>query len=33
MIGGMLLAPESPRWCARKDDWERATSIVIKLRG
>ncbi|KAI1056303.1 hypothetical protein LB507_001926 [Fusarium sp. FIESC RH6] len=28
----MLAAPESPRWCARKDDWERAKSILIRLR-
>ncbi|GJN75559.1 hypothetical protein PLIIFM63780_009232 [Purpureocillium lilacinum] len=32
LIGGMFLAPESPRWCARKDDWERATKILVKLR-
>ncbi|RSL43969.1 hypothetical protein CEP53_011445 [Fusarium sp. AF-6] len=33
LISGMLLAPESPRWCARKDDWERATALLVKLRG
>jgi sugar porter (SP) family MFS transporter len=33
LVAGMLLAPESPRWCARKDDWERATAIIIQLRG
>ncbi|KAF4462005.1 quinate transport [Fusarium albosuccineum] len=32
LIGGMFLAPESPRWCARKDDWERATRILTTLR-
>ena len=29
----MSLAPESPRWCARQDDWERASAILVKLRG
>ena len=29
----MFLAPESPRWCARQDDWERASFILTKLRG
>jgi MFS family permease len=32
LIACMLAAPESPRWCARKDDWERAKSILIGLR-
>ncbi|KAF4120781.1 to MFS quinate transporter [Geosmithia morbida] len=25
--------PAVPRWCARKDDWERATNIIVRLRG
>ncbi|KAL6849686.1 hypothetical protein ACO1O0_009229 [Amphichorda felina] len=25
--------PAIPRWCATKDDWERATSILSQLRG
>ncbi|PKS13169.1 hypothetical protein jhhlp_000513 [Lomentospora prolificans] len=29
---GMLVSPESPRWCARQDDWERATTIITRLR-
>ncbi|KND93422.1 Quinate permease [Tolypocladium ophioglossoides CBS 100239] len=33
LIVGMFLSPESPRWCAGKDDWERATSILVRLRG
>ncbi|KAI9898575.1 hypothetical protein N3K66_006935 [Trichothecium roseum] len=33
LVSGMFLAPESPRWCARQDDWERASSILTKLRG
>ncbi|KAF7548731.1 hypothetical protein G7046_g8572 [Stylonectria norvegica] len=33
LILGMLASPESPRWCARKDDWEKATSILVRLRG
>ncbi|KAM0231524.1 hypothetical protein ACHAP5_011027 [Fusarium lateritium] len=32
LIGCMLAAPESPRWCARKDNWERAKAILISLR-
>lgn len=32
LVFGMMLAPESPRWCARKDDWERATNVLVKLR-
>ncbi|SPO00784.1 related to quinate transport protein [Cephalotrichum gorgonifer] len=30
---GMMLVPESPRWCAKQDDWERATSVLSGLRG
>jgi hypothetical protein len=33
LICGMLVSPESPRWCARKDDWESATKIIVRLRG
>jgi sugar porter (SP) family MFS transporter len=33
LIIGMFLSPESPRWCARKDDWERATAILSRTRG
>uniref|UniRef100_A0A8H7NES5 Major facilitator superfamily (MFS) profile domain-containing protein n=1 Tax=Bionectria ochroleuca TaxID=29856 RepID=A0A8H7NES5_BIOOC len=32
MIFGMLTCPESPRWCARKDDWERVKSILVLIR-
>ncbi|KAF4984238.1 hypothetical protein FZEAL_526 [Fusarium zealandicum] len=32
LIIGMFFAPESPRWCARKDNWERATQILSELR-
>ncbi|PFH55738.1 hypothetical protein XA68_17695 [Ophiocordyceps unilateralis] len=33
LVVGMALSPESPRWCARKDDWERASKILVNLRG
>ncbi|KAF4586039.1 galactose-proton symporter [Ophiocordyceps camponoti-floridani] len=33
LIVGMALSPESPRWCARQDDWERTTKILVRLRG
>ena len=33
LVFGMLASPESPRWCASKDHWERATAIIVKLRG
>ncbi|RSL45510.1 hypothetical protein CEP54_014231 [Fusarium duplospermum] len=32
LIFGMFLSPESPRWCAKQDDWERATTILVNLR-
>ncbi|KAK2608411.1 hypothetical protein QQS21_003097 [Conoideocrella luteorostrata] len=32
LVAGMLVSPESPRWCARKDDWEGATRVLVKLR-
>ncbi|PHH87040.1 hypothetical protein CDD83_9399 [Cordyceps sp. RAO-2017] len=32
LILGMFLSPESPRWCARQDDWERTTKILVNLR-
>ncbi|KAH6611359.1 general substrate transporter [Trichoderma cornu-damae] len=25
--------PAVPRWCARSDDWDRATKILVRLRG
>ncbi|KAL1847249.1 hypothetical protein VTK73DRAFT_10407 [Phialemonium thermophilum] len=28
---GMFFCPESPRWCARQDDWERATKVLSML--
>lgn len=28
----MLVCPESPRWLARKDNFEAAESIIVKLR-
>ncbi|KAI1876546.1 hypothetical protein JX265_004072 [Neoarthrinium moseri] len=31
MIVGMLWCPESPRWTAKMDDWERTTYILSKL--
>lgn len=30
---GMLFCPESPRWLARKDRWEAAEAVLVKLRG
>ncbi|TXC00775.1 hypothetical protein FocTR4_00007968 [Fusarium oxysporum f. sp. cubense] len=33
LIAGMCFCPESPRWCARKDDWESTKQILINLRG
>ncbi|TQS33950.1 hypothetical protein Golomagni_05690, partial [Golovinomyces magnicellulatus] len=33
LILGMFLSPESPRWLAKEDDWEKATEILAKLRG
>ncbi|KAL7925607.1 general substrate transporter [Trichoderma austrokoningii] len=33
MMFGMFASPESPRWCARRDDWDQATKILIRLRG
>ncbi|SPO06804.1 related to quinate transport protein [Cephalotrichum gorgonifer] len=32
LVLGMLCSPESPRWCARQDDWERTTRILVSLR-
>ncbi|KAM5347162.1 hypothetical protein ACJ41O_010167 [Fusarium nematophilum] len=32
LMVGMLLSPESPRRCAKQDDWERATTILVDLR-
>ncbi|KJZ71856.1 hypothetical protein HIM_08701 [Hirsutella minnesotensis 3608] len=32
LIGGMFFSPESPRWCARQDNWEEATKILVNLR-
>ncbi|KAH6873463.1 general substrate transporter [Thelonectria olida] len=32
LVLGMHSSPESPRWCARQDDWEQATSILVNLR-
>ncbi|EQK97459.1 quinate permease [Ophiocordyceps sinensis CO18] len=41
LILGMFLSPERrdpqaspvPRWCARQDDWEQASKILVSLRG
>ncbi|KAG6012606.1 hypothetical protein E4U54_007425 [Claviceps lovelessii] len=33
LIAGMLLSPESPRWCAQKDDWDGSMRVLVKLRG
>ncbi|PON26950.1 galactose-proton symporter, partial [Trichoderma gamsii] len=33
MMFGMFASPESPRWCARRDDWDQATKILVRLRG
>lgn len=32
LAGFMVLVPESPRWCAKQDDWERCTQILSRLR-
>ncbi|RBQ72904.1 hypothetical protein VDGD_08381 [Verticillium dahliae] len=32
LSAGMLFCPESPRWCAKQDHWERATAILARLR-
>lgn len=29
---GMFFVPESPRWCAKQDDWEKCTAILSRLR-
>lgn len=28
----MFLSPESPRWLAKEDNWEKATSTLARLR-
>ena len=28
----MLLVPESPRWTAKQDNWEKTTQIIVQLR-
>ncbi len=28
---GLLLCNESPRWLARQDNWEKATSVLSKV--
>lgn len=33
LAGGMWFCPESPRWLARKDRFESAEAILIKIRG
>ncbi|KAG6023197.1 hypothetical protein E4U19_004520 [Claviceps sp. Clav32 group G5] len=33
LVAGMLMSPESPRWCAQKDDWEGTTRVLVRLRG
>lgn len=32
LIIGMFLSPESPRWHAKEDNWEQATSTLARLR-
>ncbi|KAJ6787111.1 hypothetical protein PWT90_09307 [Aphanocladium album] len=32
LIVGMFLCPESPRWLAKEDNWEEATSTLARLR-
>ncbi|KAK9419787.1 putative General substrate transporter [Seiridium unicorne] len=32
MLVGMLWCPESPRWTAKMDDWEKTADILSKLR-
>jgi len=29
----MFFSPESPRWCAKQDNWEKSTKILTWLRG
>ncbi|KAJ3477131.1 hypothetical protein NLG97_g8919 [Lecanicillium saksenae] len=33
LVIGMFLCPESPRWLAKEDNWEQATSTLAHLRG
>ncbi|KFA63351.1 hypothetical protein S40285_01821 [Stachybotrys chlorohalonatus IBT 40285] len=33
LFGGMFFCPESPRWLARKDDFEACETILVRLRG
>ncbi|KAG5978739.1 hypothetical protein E4U55_006008 [Claviceps digitariae] len=33
LIAGMLSSPESPRWCAQKNDWDGTSKVLVKLRG
>lgn len=32
LVVGMSLSPESPRWLAKEDNWEAATSTLARLR-
>ncbi|KAM3539860.1 hypothetical protein ARSEF1564_007230 [Beauveria bassiana] len=32
LVIGMVLSPESPRWLAKEDNWEQATSTLARLR-
>lgn len=33
LVAGMLSSPESPRWCAQRDNWEGTTKVLVKMRG
>ncbi|KAJ2904016.1 quinate permease [Zalerion maritima] len=31
LVVGMFFSPESPRWCAKNDHWERAKTILVSI--
>ncbi|TDZ73152.1 putative quinate permease [Colletotrichum trifolii] len=33
LSAGMFFCPESPRWCAKQDHWDRTEAILVRLRG